>query len=83
MKKQTRSKNLVRAAHADGELAYAQRIGFLISTFGIKKTVSELHRWLSEKETKFIPLRSGWNGEVKARDEKWRVLVNDEVVPDL
>ena len=75
------SKKLVLAARADGELAYAQRIGFLISKFGIKKSVSELLRWLSEKETKFVPLRSGWDGEVKARDEKWRVLVNEEVSP--
>ena len=74
---------LVKAAIADGEIAYAQRVGYLIEAFGLKKVVNELKNWLSKKDTKFIPLRSGWDGEVKSRNESWRVLVNEEVEPDV
>ncbi|MGK5084752.1 type IV toxin-antitoxin system AbiEi family antitoxin [Bdellovibrionota bacterium FG-1] len=76
-------KKLVDAAIADGEIAQAQRLGFLLEKYGEKKTVSELRKWVSKRETKLVPLRPGWNGDVLARDERWRVLVNDEVETDL
>jgi predicted transcriptional regulator of viral defense system len=76
-------KQLVLAANAEGELAHAQRLGYLLDQYGKKKSASELRKWVSERETKFVPLRPGWNGEILDRDEQWRVLVNDEVEPDL
>ena len=76
-------KKLVRAAQAEGEIAHVQRLGYLLDQYGEKKSASELRKWASAKKTKFVPLRPGWDGEVSARDEKWRVLINDEVEPDL
>jgi predicted transcriptional regulator of viral defense system len=74
---------LVDAALADGKIAQAQRLGFLLEKYGEKKTVSELRKWVSEQETKLVPLRPSWNGEVSARDEHWRILINDVVETDL
>ena len=76
-------KKLVHTAKTEAEIAQAQRLGYLLEKYGNKKSASELCKWTSEQETKFIPLRPGWNGEILARDEKWRVLVNDDVEPDL
>jgi predicted transcriptional regulator of viral defense system len=76
-------KKLVRAAEADGEIAHAQRLGYLLETFAPGKFGAELRKWLSAQDTKFVPLRPGWSGPVSARDEHWRVLVNDQVEPDL
>ena len=76
-------KKLVHAAKAAGELAHVQRLGYLLEKYGNKKSASELYKWTSEHKTKFIPLRPGWNSEIIARDDKWRVLINDEVEPDL
>jgi predicted transcriptional regulator of viral defense system len=77
------SKKLVRAVQVEGEIAHAQRLGYLIDQYGDKKSVSALQKWTSEKETKFVLLRPGWDGAELARDQKWRVIVNDEVEPDL
>ena len=76
-------KKLVDAARAEGEIAHAQRLGHLLERYGDKKKASELRKWISEKETKLVPLRPGWNGDVSSRDEHWRVLVNDVVETDL
>lgn len=76
-------KKLVSAAVAEGEVAHAQRLGYLLDQYGEKKKALELLKWISERETKLVPLRPGWKGEVTARDEKWRVLVNDVVETDL
>ena len=70
-------------ATTDGEIAHAQRLGYLLDKYGNKKSTTELSKWISEHDTKFIPLRPGWDGEILARDEKWRVLVNDDVDLDL
>ena len=75
-------KKLVRAADAH-EIAHAQRLGYLLDQYGEKKSTSELHKWISEKQTKFVPLRPGWADKVLGRDEKWRILINDNVEPDL
>ncbi len=76
-------KKLVRAAKAEGEIAHAQRLGYLLDQYGKKTAASELRKWTADRKTKFVPLRPSWNGEVLARDEQWRVLVNDDVEPDL
>ncbi|MEK7690855.1 MAG: type IV toxin-antitoxin system AbiEi family antitoxin [Bdellovibrionota bacterium] len=76
-------KKLVNVALAEGETAITQRLGYLLDQYGEKKKTSELRKWLSEKKTKLVPLRPGWNGEVSARDEQWRVLINDKVETDL
>lgn len=66
----------------DGDFSHAQRLGYLIDKFGKKNSTSELHKWLTNMETKFVPPHPGWDGKISARDEKWRVLVNDDVEPD-
>ncbi len=76
-------KKLVQAALAEGEIAHSQRLGYLLNQYGQKKSVVALCQWTSQKETKFVPLRPGWNGDVLSRDTQWRILVNEEVEPDL
>ena len=77
------SKKLVLAAQKECEIAIAQRLGYLLDQYGEKKSTSELHKWISENQTKFILLRPGWNGEVSARDEQRRILINEELESDL
>ena len=77
------SKKLVLAAEASNELSIVQRLGYLLEVYGDKKLIEPLQKWMSEQKTKFVPLRSGWNGEILSRNEPWRVLVNDLVEPDL
>lgn len=73
----------MRAAEADGEAAHAQRLGYLLDQYADPAPTSPLHEWTSKKGPKFTTLRPGWRGAILSRDEKWRVLVNDEVESDL
>jgi len=75
-------KKLVGAAKAEGEITHAQRLGYLLDQYGKKTASVELRKWAKDRITKFVPLRPSWDGEVLARDENWRVVVNDDVEPD-
>ncbi|MBM4253944.1 MAG: hypothetical protein FJ146_18405 [Deltaproteobacteria bacterium] len=70
------------AAEFDGEVAHAQRLGYLLDQFTDPAPSGHLYEWISERNPKFTALRPGWRGPVMRRDERWRVLVNDEVEPD-
>ncbi len=75
-------KKLLSIAEAESDLANTQRLGYLLDRFAKKTSATELHKWLKNIDTKFVPLRPGWDGELLARDEKWRILVNDDVEAD-
>jgi predicted transcriptional regulator of viral defense system len=77
------AEKLLRAAEADGEIAHAQRLGYLLDQYAAPAPTSRLHEWTSKKDPKFVPLRPSWRGKILARDERWRVLVNEDVEPDI
>jgi hypothetical protein len=64
---------LVSSAEACSELSIVQRLGYLLEVYGDKKLIEPLLKWISERKTKLVPLRSGWNGEILNRNEKCRV----------
>ena len=70
---------LVRAAEADGEPAYAQRLGYLLDRLGHAKLTVSLHEWIQGKATRVTPLRSDLPISGAPRDRRWRVAVNEEV----
>lgn len=76
-------KKLLYAAQINGEIAHAQRLGYLLDQFGEKKPTEDLQKWISTQNPKFIVLRPGWRGETLDRNEKWRLLINEKVEPDL
>ncbi len=73
---------LVQAAEADGELAAAQRLGYLLELVGAAKVVSKLAKWLDGHSPRPVMLRPDIAGKEITRDARWRVIVNDKVEPD-
>lgn len=74
---------LVDAAKAEGQLAYAQRLGFLLDQFVGDKLTKALHAWLVKQNPSPVFLRMDRQGEVIYRNTKWQVIVNTKLEPDI
>ena len=74
---------LVEAALIDGELAHAQRLGYLFCRVGAKKQIRELADWLMTMHPRPVPLRAGRLVHGRPTDPWWRVIVNEEIEADL
>lgn len=70
---------LVRAAEADDELAYAQRLGYLLDRIGRAELIGPLAEWLGAKAPRVVPLRPDRPIAGAPRASTWRVAVNEEV----
>ncbi len=74
---------LLAAAKAGVKLSVVQRTGYLIDAVGGERVSAKLADWLSKQKPRPVPLRPdrpAGGGETNAR---WRVVVNEEIVPDL
>ena len=79
-------KKLVAAAEACGEITIAQRVGYLLDTFVNTTITAPLHDWIERKAPGFIALRPNWTppgSDITERNKKWRLIVNEEVEPDV
>ncbi len=73
---------LVDLARADGELAAAQRVGYLFDLVGANETVGPLAAWVASCDPRQVPLRPDQPSNGVPRDSRWRVLVNEVVEAD-
>ena len=79
-------KKLVTAAKACKETPIIQRIGYLLDTYGDPKLTSHLHQWVFNAQLAFTKLRPNWSPPghfVPEKVEKWKLVVNETVEPDL
>lgn len=75
---------LLKEAKNEKELSYVQRLGFLVDKFSMNNVVSrELHILIEKKKPGFIFLRPDKRRGVVEKNNKWNVLVNTTVEPDL
>jgi len=75
---------LVQVAKLEKEFSYVQRLGYLIDRFSKNKTAAkELHHLFEKKRPGFIFLRPDDRKGITEKNEKWNILVNTEVEPDL
>ena len=75
-------RRLVKAAEADGELAYAQRLGFLLDLVGVARLADPLARWVATRHPSLVRLNPSEPERAAPRDHRWRLIVNDSVEPD-
>ena len=76
-------KKLLLAAQSGYDLSVVQRLGYLLERFTKQKLTPNLFQWLKKQEPEYAwlsPVRKSTTG---ARNEKWRLILNDEVEPDL
>jgi len=83
-------KRLLTAAHACGEITVAQRVGYLLDTYAMevvdKNLTAGLHAWLERYSPAYTSLRPNWKSPQLRRmekNEKWRLIVNETIEPDL
>jgi predicted transcriptional regulator of viral defense system len=75
------ARKLLEAARNDGNLAYAQRLGWLMEKAGHTK-VEALSRWVSDRRP--LPARLDPTQSVKGakRNDRWQLLINATVEGD-
>lgn len=64
-------------------VSWAQRLGYLLSLVGAAGHVDILRRLLAGSATETVPLDPGHEVSGASRDERWKIIVNVKVEPDL
>ncbi|MCX7038287.1 MAG: type IV toxin-antitoxin system AbiEi family antitoxin [Spirochaetes bacterium] len=64
-------------------LPWAQRLGFLLERVGAVELSKALSARVRAEADEYVPLRVGRAASAAPRDKRWRILVNENVEPDL
>jgi predicted transcriptional regulator of viral defense system len=76
-------KKLENAAKADGNVAYIQRLGFLLEKAGFSTLAEPLFKWVNRQNTFPVRLDVSIPAKGAKKDERWKVLVNLDIEGDL
>jgi predicted transcriptional regulator of viral defense system len=74
---------LVEAVKADGEMAFAQRLGYILENFVTGNHSSNLAEWINKRNPRNIPLNPGKPIKGQPADRRWRIVVNDKIERDI
>ena len=74
---------LVEAVKADGRIAYAQRLGFLLERAGFSDLTYSLSQWAQERKPLPARLEPSIPTSGCKKDQRWKILVNVDVESDL
>ena len=74
---------LVEAAAAAVELPQVQRLGYLLDLIGARRLADPLANWLAQHRPDWARLDPAASARRARRDERWRLLVNARVEPDV
>jgi predicted transcriptional regulator of viral defense system len=74
---------LVEAAKAERELAYAQRLGYILDLVGAEQQSSGLARFVAENQSRATSLAPGRPRRGHHTNRRWQVVVNEEIRADL
>jgi predicted transcriptional regulator of viral defense system len=74
---------LVEAAKMDGEMAFAQRLGYILENVVTGDHSSNLAEWIKKKNPRNIPLNPGKPIKGQPANRRWRIIVNDRIERDI
>lgn len=74
---------LLQAAKRERNIAYLQRLGWLLTKAGQNGLVGKLADWLKAQKPRETPLDPSLSRRGFSRDPKWKVIVNAEVEGEL
>ena len=66
-------------AKLEDDLPSAQRLGYLLDEVGAGEVGAALAAWIAERRPRFVPLRPGRSAHRAAKNERWRVAVNEKI----
>lgn len=75
-------KRLVEAAAADVDVTCVQRLGYVLEHLGFGAAVGPLAEWVGTARPRITLLNPGGPAKPIRRDDRWMVLVNQEVEPE-
>jgi predicted transcriptional regulator of viral defense system len=70
---------LTEAARIEDDLAAAQRVGFLLEHVGAAGKTELLAAWIEAERPRPVPLRADREAAGARKDQRWRVLVNEDI----
>jgi predicted transcriptional regulator of viral defense system len=76
-------KKLVEAAKVDGEMAFAQRLGYMLESVVTGNHSANLAEWINKKNPRNIPLNPGKPIKGQPANRRWRIIVNDRIESDI
>lgn len=65
------------------DLALAQRVGYLLDYLKMDQLALPLLKWVIEQKPEYNPLKPGQRVKKINRNNKWHILINETVEPDL
>ena len=74
---------LAKAAMFDGNVAYAQRLGWLLESAHYAEKAKPLARWVGQKKPSDVKLEPSLPIRGSKRSKRWRLRLNTEVEGDL
>jgi hypothetical protein len=66
----------------EGDVAAAQRLGYLLDLVGAGDATSKLADWIDAADPRPVLLRPDRPADGAPKDARWRVVVNEEVESD-
>jgi predicted transcriptional regulator of viral defense system len=76
-------RRLIEAAKADGEMAFLQRLGYILENFAPGGHSSKLAEWVNERNPRNAPLNPGKPIKGQPVNRRWRIIVNDIIEGDI
>ena len=70
---------LVETAESEAELAAVQRVGLLLESAGAGDRVERLAEWIAKRKPRTIPLRPDRDVASAPKNQRWRLLVNEQI----
>lgn len=70
-------RKLVAAVKEIGDLANAQRLGFILDRIHARRLAAPLRDWIDRQSPSMVPLRSDRRGQDGKEDRRWHVLVDE------
>lgn len=74
---------LLRVAKNMHDTATFQRLGYLLDEFGFRELSEPLAEWLQARDVSRVPLVTGGKRSGVPRDERWNIMVNTDIEPDV
>jgi predicted transcriptional regulator of viral defense system len=74
---------LVEAVKADGEMVFAQGLGYILENVVTGNHSSNLAEWINKGNPRNIPLNPGKPIKGQPADHRWRIVVNDRIEMDV
>ena len=63
--------------------AYSQRLGYMLDELGYIRKTSLLNEFIQKKSVRYVPLISDWPKEAFQKQDKWHIIVNETLDPDI